>query len=94
MKVTSRNRAEEHDTFVSIVCRLRHEFLGTPALALTPGNAARLWGLDRTTAVCVLDFLAARGYVRKIGNGIYTRCNGSDQVGLVPRAFTAASRTR
>jgi predicted transcriptional regulator of viral defense system len=81
MRATSRNRAEEHDTFASIVGRLRHEFLGTPALALTPANAARLWGLDRTTAVCVLDFLAARGYLQKVANGIYTRCHGWDQLG-------------
>ena len=81
MRATSRKRADTHDTFASIVCRLRHEFLGTPALALTPTNAARLWGLDRTTAVCVLDFLAARGYVQKVANGVYTRCDGSDQLG-------------
>jgi len=69
----------KHDTFSRIVCQLRHEFLGTPALALTPGNAARLWGLDRVTAVCVLDFLAAHGYVRKSANGVYSRCQSPDQ---------------
>jgi hypothetical protein len=61
------------DTFSSLVCQLRHEFLGTPALALTPSNVARLWGLDRVTSECVLDFLAAHGYVQKTSNGAYTR---------------------
>jgi hypothetical protein len=69
---------ERRDTFLNIVCRLRHEFLGTSALALTPSNAARLWGLDRVTAVCVLDFLASQGYVRKIADDVYIRCEESD----------------
>jgi hypothetical protein len=74
-RVRQRNRYENvtDDTFSSLVCRLRHEFLGTPALALTPSNVARLWGLDRTTSECVLDFLAAHGYVQKTSNGAYTR---------------------
>jgi hypothetical protein len=79
MEVTSTRTADERrDTFSNIVCRLRHEFLGTPALALTPGSAARLWGLDRVTAVCVLDFLASQGYVREIASGVYVRCEDSD----------------
>jgi hypothetical protein len=69
---------QRRDTFSNIVCRLRHEFLGTPALALTPDTAARLWGLDRVTAVCVLDFLASQGYVREIASGVYVRCEESD----------------
>ena len=44
----------------------------------TPASAARLWGLDRVTAVCVLDFLASQGYVREIASGIYVRCEESD----------------
>ena len=74
-RVRQRNRCENvtDDTFSSLVCRLRHEFLGTPALALTPSNVAHLWGLDRTTSECVLDFLAAHGYVQKTSNGAYTR---------------------
>jgi hypothetical protein len=74
-RVTQRNRYENvtDDTFSSLVCRLRHEFLGTPALALTSSNVARLWGLDRTTSECVLDFLAAHGFVQKTSNGAYTR---------------------
>jgi len=74
-RVRQRNRCENvtDDTFSSLVCRLRHECLGTPALALTPSNVARLWGLDRTTSECVLDFLAAHGYVQKTSNGVYTR---------------------
>jgi hypothetical protein len=79
MEVTSTRTADERrDPFANIVCRLRHEFLGTPALALTPGSAARLWGLDRVTAVCVLDFLASQGYVREIASGVYVRCDDSD----------------
>ena len=69
---------ERRDTFSNIVCRLRHEFLETPALALTPSNAARLWGLDRVTAVCVLDFLASQGYVRQIASDVYIRCEESE----------------
>jgi hypothetical protein len=61
------------DTFSSLICRLRHEFLGTPALALTPSHVASLWGLDRVTSECLLDFLAARGYVHKTKKGAYTR---------------------
>ena len=79
MEVMNTTAAEERrDTFSNIVCRLRHEFLGTPGLALTPSNAARLWGLDRITAVCVLDFLASQGYVRKIASDVYIRCQESD----------------
>lgn len=69
---------QRRDTFSNIVCRLRHEFLGTPALALTAACAARLWGLDRVTAVCVLDFLASQGYVREIARGVYVRCEELD----------------
>jgi hypothetical protein len=61
------------DTFSALICRLRHEFLGTPALALTPSHVASLWGLDRVTSECLLDFLAARGYVHKTKKGAYTR---------------------
>lgn len=61
------------DTFSSLICRLRHEFLGTPALALTPSHVASLWGLDRVTSECLLDFLAVRGYVHKTKKGAYTR---------------------
>ena len=78
MEVMSTRAADERDAFSNIVCRLRHEFLGTPALALTPDSAARLWGLDRVTAVCVLDFLASQGYVREIASGVYVRCEESD----------------
>lgn len=79
MDVMSTRAADERrDTFSNILCRLRHEFLGTPALALTPTSAARLWGLDRVTAVCVLDFLASQGYVREIATGVYERCEESD----------------
>jgi hypothetical protein len=79
MEVMSMTAADQRrDTFSNIVCRLRHEFLGTPALALTPASAARLWGLDRVTAVCVLDFLASHGYVREIAGGVYVRCEEPD----------------
>jgi hypothetical protein len=79
VEVMSTTAADQRrDTFSNIVCRLRHEFLGTPALALTPDSAARLWGLDRVTAVCVLDFLASQGYVREIAGGVYVRCDESD----------------
>jgi hypothetical protein len=76
--MSTRTADERRDTFSNILCRLRHEFLGTPALALTPASAARLWGLDRVTAVCVLDFLASQGYVREIADGVYVRCEDSD----------------
>jgi hypothetical protein len=76
--MSTRAADERRDTFSNILCRLRHEFLGTPALALTPASAARLWGLDRVTAVCVLDFLASQGYVREIASGVYVRCEELD----------------
>ena len=61
------------DTFSGLICWLRHEFLGTPALALTPSHVASHLGLDRATSECLLDFLAARGYVHKTEQGAYTR---------------------
>jgi hypothetical protein len=60
-------------TLSDLICRLRHEFLGSPALALTPQQAARLWGLDRTTSTYLLGFLTARGFVHKTPDGTYTR---------------------
>ena len=63
----------------SVERRRLMRFLGAKVV-LTPASAARLWGLDRVTAVCVLDFLASQGYVREIASGVYVRCEESDDV--------------
>ena len=71
-KHTPRTAAFE-PSFTDLVGRLRHEMLETSTPAFTPHQAADLWGLDRATSACVLDFLALRGFVQKTADGSYAR---------------------
>jgi hypothetical protein len=56
-----------------LVCRIRGEFSETPGLRLTIDQGMRLWSLDRSTCVRVLNALIATGFLRKDQNERYTR---------------------
>jgi hypothetical protein len=44
-----------------------------PDLKLTPPQAARLWGIDRTTAERVLEQLCANRLLSRTADGAYLR---------------------
>jgi hypothetical protein len=51
--------------------RVRSEFLEMPGLRLTPAQAARLWSLDHSTSIRILDGLTTAGFLLKNRNGVY-----------------------
>ena len=48
--------------------RLRADYLELPGLTLTVDQAARLWSIDRSIAMDVLDELAATGFLLRSGD--------------------------
>lgn len=68
----SRRDASE-DNVAKLLHRVRSEFLEMPGLRLGPAQAARLWGVDRTTSERVLDGLVEAGFLWKTRDGAYLR---------------------
>ena len=66
------------------VMRIQTAFLDTPALTLTPAEAARRFGLDHCTGEAFLNALAEAGVLVKGPDGAYAR--------LIPRAGLASTR--
>jgi hypothetical protein len=60
-----------------LLCRICGEFMEMPGLRLTPGQAMRLWGVDRELCERVVDVLVGRAFLRLTSNGIIVRA-GSD----------------
>lgn len=75
-RAANTREAGDREMFTDLVCRLRHELLDTSTVAFTPSEAAQLWGLDRATSACLLEFLAIRGFVQKTSEGTYARAMG------------------
>lgn len=66
-------RAEIERLLADTLARVRSEFIEMPGLHLTVSQAARLLGLDPTTAAQLLDRLVAEGFLRRTGSQMYLR---------------------
>jgi CheY-like chemotaxis protein len=66
-------RAIDDPVFIETLARVRSEFIEMPGLHLTAAQAARLLGLDRTTAGRLLERLVAEGFLRRTGAEMYLR---------------------
>ena len=58
---------------LSIVERVRGEFIEMPGLQLTMAQAARLWGLDLTACRNVVDVLVESAFLRWTAGGKIVR---------------------
>ena len=83
--------AISHDTYVArpaiahavqaahlpsrLVQRIRAEYLEMPGLALTPVQAARLWGEDVRQVTRLLGQLVSTGFLMRNARGAYRRCD-------------------
>ena len=63
------------DAVAGLMTRVRSEFLEMPGLRLTVAQAARLWALDGPTSACVLERLAAAGFLWRGRDGAYLRAS-------------------
>ena len=64
--------------------RIQNDFLDDAALALTPSQAARRFGLDRESCEAILAALLESGVLAKTPEGAYVR--------FFPRLTTGAGR--
>jgi hypothetical protein len=70
--LTSRRReARSTPTMREAVLRVEGEYREMPGLSLTLRQAARLWGLDRSTCELVLANLLERGILKRAPNGTF-----------------------
>lgn len=53
----------------SLLLRVRSEFREIPGLRLTPAQAQRLWGLDRSTCEAVVDCLTQSRVLARAADG-------------------------
>jgi hypothetical protein len=58
---------------LTLLHRIRSEFLEMPGFRLTPAQAARLWAVDRQTSERILLGLAAAGFLINNREGAYVR---------------------
>jgi hypothetical protein len=75
MTTNSIDTMARHDDTMTLVQRVRGEFMEMPGLRLTPAQAARLWDVDRLTSARVLDGLAATGFLSRTREGAYVRAS-------------------
>ncbi len=61
------------ETTTMLVNRIKAEYLELPGLQLTPWQAQRLWGLDRTQCEAILEALVDAAFLRRTRNGCYAR---------------------
>jgi hypothetical protein len=57
--------------------RVKGEFLEMPGLCLAPGQAARLWAVDRETCERVLRQLVEAGFLWQTREGLFLRVTAS-----------------
>jgi hypothetical protein len=61
------------ETTTMLVMRIKAEYLELPGLQLTPWQAQRLWGLDRTQCDAILEALVDAAFLRRTRDGSYAR---------------------
>ena len=59
--------------FQDLVHRIRMEYLEMPGLALTSGQARRMWNLDRDLCDAVLSTLVREEFLSETRNGAFLR---------------------
>jgi hypothetical protein len=57
----------------ALLRRVRAEFLEMPGLRLTSRQAQRLWGLEESACLRLLEFLVDAGFLYRPGHGMYAR---------------------
>ena len=60
-----------------VIRRVQGEYIEMPGLRLTPAQAQRLWGLDRSACDALLDALVDAKFLLRTRDGAFVR---SDQV--------------
>ena len=73
----------------ALLQRVYGEFLEMPGLRLTCQQAQRLWGLDESACVAVLEFLVDAKFLCRPGHGMYTRATDGLAAQTRPRMATA-----
>jgi hypothetical protein len=58
---------------LSLINRVRSEFIEMPGLRLRIEQAQRLWNLDRTSCETVLGWLVDANFLRRDGENAYAR---------------------
>ena len=57
----------------ALLRRVYGEFLEMPGLRLTCQQAQRLWGLDKSACLQLLEFLVDAKFLCRLAHGVYTR---------------------
>jgi DNA-binding IclR family transcriptional regulator len=65
----------DEETDDELITRILGEFREMPDLALTPTQAARLWGLSEPTCQRIIVKLTACGLLRRMNDGRLIRAN-------------------
>jgi hypothetical protein len=74
----------------ALLQRVYAEFLEMPGLRLTCQQAQRLWGLDESACLQLLELLVDAKFLCRPGNGMYTRL--TDGSAARPRLRTVTAR--
>ena len=59
-----------------VLQRIQGEFIEMPGLRLTPAQAQRLWGLDRTVCDQLLDALVKAKFLSQTRDGSFIKTDG------------------
>ena len=60
----------------NVLQRIQGEFSEMPGLRLTPAQAQRLWGLDRTVCEQLLDVLVKANFLSQTRDGSFIKTDG------------------
>jgi len=72
-EITLNTEPQTTPALLVLLQRIEGEYREMPGLSLTVPQAARLWGLDRSTCVFVLTTLIGRRFLRQTTSGTYLR---------------------
>ena len=75
LQLMNSNRELVPETTSLIAERIRGEFREMPGLALTPGQACRLWSIDLRTCQSTLTQLVESGFLYRRADGTYGRAS-------------------
>lgn len=78
-----------HGADEALLRRVYAEFLEMPGLRLSCQQAQRLWGLDRSTCLHLLEHLVDEKFLCRPGHGVYTRLTDG---GAFPRPRMARAQ--
>jgi hypothetical protein len=73
----------------ALLQRVYGEFLEMPGLRLTCRQAQRLWGLDESACLQLLEFLVDAKFLCRPGHGMYTRVTDGLAAHMRPRMAKA-----